>query len=106
MQTHVPAPPAWRRLPPKHEHELVVAAEGGDAKARARLVEAFLPAIGGVARMYRNSTAVDRGELMQEGVVGLPRDAMRVSAPTRSVSGCRTQRPRRRTSVRPAGRRS
>jgi RNA polymerase primary sigma factor len=73
VQTHVPSPPAWRRLPPKLEHELVIAAEGGDADARARLVEAFLPAIGGVARMYRNSSAVDRGELMQEGVVGLLR---------------------------------
>src|SRR4051812_27828567 len=57
VQTHVPSPPAWRRLPPKLEREFVIAAEGGDADARARLVEAFLPAIGGVARVYRNSSA-------------------------------------------------
>jgi RNA polymerase primary sigma factor len=50
-----------------------VAADGGDKAARAELVEAFLPTIAGVARMYRSSTAVDRTELMQEGVVGLLR---------------------------------
>jgi RNA polymerase primary sigma factor len=55
------------------ERDLVIAAEGGDADARARLVDAFLPTIGGVARLYRNSSAVDRAELMQEGVVGLLR---------------------------------
>jgi len=50
-----------------------VAAEAGDDAARERLVEAFLPTIAGMARMYRSSAAVDRAELMQEGVVGLLR---------------------------------
>ena len=58
-------------LPPGQERVLVRAAEQGDANARARLVEAFMPAIAGVARIYRSAPAVDRGELMQEGVVGV-----------------------------------
>ena len=49
------------------------AAEEGDAKARARLVDAFMPSIASVARIYRSAPAVDRAELMQEGVVGLLR---------------------------------
>jgi RNA polymerase primary sigma factor len=59
------------RLPASVERELVLAAESGDADARDRLVEAFMPLIASVARIYRSSRAVDRGELMQEGVVGL-----------------------------------
>jgi RNA polymerase sigma factor (sigma-70 family) len=38
-----------------------------------RLVETFMPLIGSVARIYRRSQGVERGELMQEGVVGLLR---------------------------------
>jgi RNA polymerase primary sigma factor len=53
------------------ERELVLAARSGDGEARADLVEAFLPSIGGVARLYRHTPGVDRAELMQEGVVGL-----------------------------------
>jgi RNA polymerase primary sigma factor len=53
------------------ERALVLAAEHGDEEARARLVETFTPLIAGVARIYRGSRAVDRAELMQEGVVGL-----------------------------------
>ena len=49
------------------------AAEKGDMNARARLVDAFMPLIASVARIYRSAPAVDRGELMQEGVVGLLR---------------------------------
>ena len=64
-------PEQRRRLPPSAERELVLAAEQGDPKARDRLVEAFMPLIGSVARIYRGSRAVDRHELMQEGVVGL-----------------------------------
>jgi RNA polymerase primary sigma factor len=60
------------RLPPGLERELVVAAEAGDASARERLVDVFLPTIAGMARVYR-SAAVDRSELMQEGVVGILR---------------------------------
>jgi RNA polymerase primary sigma factor len=48
----------------------VVAAESGDAAASRRLIEVFLPAIAGVARAYRG-VAVDRQELMQEGIAGL-----------------------------------
>jgi RNA polymerase sigma factor (sigma-70 family) len=50
-----------------------MAAAGGDAAARDRLVEHFMPAIAGVARRYRGSPAVERDELIQEGVVGLLR---------------------------------
>jgi RNA polymerase sigma factor (sigma-70 family) len=61
------------RLPRGTEQRLIRAAIGGDANARAELVEAFLPLIGSVARNYRASTQVTRVELMQEGVVGLLR---------------------------------
>jgi RNA polymerase sigma factor (sigma-70 family) len=55
------------------ERELVAAARSGDRQARARLVEAFMPLIASVARMYRESPGVQRVELLQEGVVGLLR---------------------------------
>jgi RNA polymerase sigma factor (sigma-70 family) len=51
----------------------VLAAASGDAAARGQLLEAFLPLISSVARIYRSTDAVDRLELMQEGVVGLLR---------------------------------
>jgi len=60
-------------LPRARERELIEAAKSGDAEARARLVEAFMPLIGSVARLYRNSRQIQRIELMQEGVVGLLR---------------------------------
>src|SRR5687768_1627892 len=41
--------------------------------ARAQLVEAFMPMIASVARVYRGSPRIDRLELLQEGVVGLLR---------------------------------
>jgi RNA polymerase primary sigma factor len=62
----------WR-LSATAERRLVREAQRGDAGARERLVEAFLPSIGHVARQYRGCRAVDRRELMQEGVVGLLR---------------------------------
>src|SRR4051794_23540607 len=62
-----------RQLAPRVERELVLAAEEGDPGARDRLIQAFWPLIGSVARIYRSSAAVDRTELMQEGVVGLLR---------------------------------
>lgn len=66
--------PVHRRLmAPELERELVVAAQNGDAAARARLVEEFMPLIASVARIYRGSQVVDRNELLQEGVVGLLR---------------------------------
>ena len=49
------------------------AARDGNEAAREELVEAFTPLIASMARRYRNARRVDRGELMQEGVVGLLR---------------------------------
>jgi RNA polymerase primary sigma factor len=61
------------RLPVATERRLIEEAQAGDRAARAELVEAFLPLIAGVARVYRGSGAITRVELMQEGVVGLLR---------------------------------
>lgn len=61
------------RLPIATERRLVQAAKDGDRRAREELVEAFLPLIAGVARVYRGSPSITRVELMQEGVVGLLR---------------------------------
>jgi RNA polymerase sigma factor (sigma-70 family) len=61
------------RLDPDAERALVAAARAGDATARARLVEAFMPLIASVARVYRETREVERVELLQEGVVGLLR---------------------------------
>jgi RNA polymerase sigma factor (sigma-70 family) len=61
------------RLPQAAEQRLVREAVAGDPRARAELVEAFLPLIGAVARNYRASSQITRVELMQEGVVGLLR---------------------------------
>lgn len=61
------------RLPASTERRLVAAAQAGDRRAREELVEAFLPLIAGVARVYRGSETITRLELMQEGVVGLLR---------------------------------
>ena len=55
------------------ERRLVMAAAAGDERARAMLVEAFMPSIAGVARTYRRAPAIERDELLQEGVVGLLR---------------------------------
>jgi RNA polymerase sigma factor (sigma-70 family) len=60
-------------LRPALERKLVLAAGEGDPAARITLVETFLPLIAGVARRYRSSGAVERVDLMQEGVVGLLR---------------------------------
>ena len=60
-------------LSPELERQLVAAARDGDAQARAELVDAFLPLIASVARLYRSTPSVERVELMQEGVVGLLR---------------------------------
>jgi RNA polymerase sigma factor (sigma-70 family) len=58
-------------LPPQRERDLVVATEGGSQAACRELVEAFLPAIAGVARQVDPARRVDRVELTQEGVAGL-----------------------------------
>jgi RNA polymerase sigma factor (sigma-70 family) len=65
------------RLPAATERRLVEAARAGDRRAREELVEAFLPLIASVARVYRGSEAITRVELMQEGVVGLLRALQR-----------------------------
>lgn len=49
----------------------MVAAEAGDSAACRELVEAFLPAISGIARGYPSGIGVERTELLQEGVAGL-----------------------------------
>jgi RNA polymerase primary sigma factor len=59
------------------ERELVLAAAAGDHAACEELVEAFLPAIAGVARRYLAAYSVQRSELLQEGVVGLLRAVKR-----------------------------
>jgi RNA polymerase primary sigma factor len=61
------------RLSEEGERELVAAAQSGDLRARERLIEAFIPLIAAVARMYRQAPGVERNELIQEGVVGLLR---------------------------------
>ena len=61
------------RMPVAVERRLVQAAKAGDRRAREQLIEAFLPLIAGVARVYRGSPTITRLELMQEGVVGLLR---------------------------------
>jgi RNA polymerase primary sigma factor len=61
------------RLPAGVERRLIDAAQAGDRRAREELVEAFLPLIAGIARVYRGSPTITRLELMQEGVVGLLR---------------------------------
>jgi RNA polymerase primary sigma factor len=49
----------------------VVAAEGGDADASRRLVEAFMPAIDGLARRFPAGAGIEPRELVHEGVAGL-----------------------------------
>lgn len=72
------------RLSEVGELALVRAAQSGDVLARARLVEAFTPLIAATASTYRGSGAVDRLELLQEGVVGLLRALARYD-PERGV---------------------
>jgi RNA polymerase primary sigma factor len=67
----------WTALTPARERRLVMAAATGDSDACAELVDAFLPAIAGVARLYRGAEMVERTELLQEGVVGLLRAVRR-----------------------------
>ncbi|MEA2290193.1 MAG: polymerase primary sigma factor [Solirubrobacteraceae bacterium] len=67
------ARPAWSPPSPGAERPLLLAAREHCGAERDELVESFMPLIASVARGYRGSTAVDRRELMQEGVVGLLR---------------------------------
>jgi RNA polymerase sigma factor (sigma-70 family) len=67
--------PAHRSLPAslrRVEGRALVRAAQQDADApRSALVEQFLPLIADVARGYRGTPGVERGELMQAGVAGL-----------------------------------
>jgi RNA polymerase primary sigma factor len=58
---------------------LVIAAECGDSDACRKLVEAFLPAIAGLALGFQSET-VEHRELLQEGVAGLLFAARRYDA--------------------------
>jgi RNA polymerase primary sigma factor len=62
---------AQEQLTARQERSLVIAAEGGDAEACRKLVEVFLPAIGGLARSFHSVIGVERQELVQEGIAGL-----------------------------------
>jgi RNA polymerase sigma factor (sigma-70 family) len=59
------------------ERHLLAMTEAGDRAATEELVTAFMPAINGVASLYRSFRSLDRRELQQEGVVGLLRAARR-----------------------------
>jgi RNA polymerase sigma factor (sigma-70 family) len=59
------------------ERSLLAATGAGDRDATEELVTAFLPAIDGVASLYRSFASLERRELRQEGVVGLLRAARR-----------------------------
>jgi RNA polymerase sigma factor (sigma-70 family) len=75
---HEPTPGFTHRgCDERAERRLVLAAQTGGAPERAALVEGYLPLIGSVARLYRESRVVERAELMQEGVVGLLRALQR-----------------------------
>jgi hypothetical protein len=56
-----------KALAPARKRELVLAAAAGDRAACEELVQAFLPAIAGVARRYRGAHSVQRPEPLQEG---------------------------------------
>ena len=68
------------RLTVLQEQELVLGADAGDSDASRRLVEAFLPAILGVAGHFPTAVGVERQELVQEGVAGLLIAARRFDA--------------------------
>jgi RNA polymerase primary sigma factor len=61
------------RLDADGERALVRRALDRQPHARDELVDAFMPLIGTVARHYRGAPAIQRDELMQDGVVGLLR---------------------------------
>jgi RNA polymerase sigma factor (sigma-70 family) len=63
---------------------MVLAAKHGGAREREELIDAFLPLVRRAARGYSRSTAIDRTDLTQEGVVGLLRALERYD-PSRGV---------------------
>jgi RNA polymerase sigma factor (sigma-70 family) len=64
-------------LSPTRERDLITASDAGDRAATEELVAAFLPAIDGVAYLYRSFAGLERAELRQEGVAGLLKAAKR-----------------------------
>lgn len=68
---------------PDDTRQLVERAQAGDMAARAKLIEAYMPALSSMARTYRSSQ-ISRQELLQEGVVGLLRALERFD-PSRGV---------------------
>lgn len=71
------AHPASSPLSTARERSLLARTEAGDRAATEELVTAFIPAIDGVANLYRRFRILERQELRQEGVVGLLRAARR-----------------------------
>jgi len=71
------AHPVSSPLPVARERRLLALTGAGDRVATEELVTAFLPAIDGVATLYRSFRSLERRELRQEGVVGLLRAARR-----------------------------
>jgi RNA polymerase primary sigma factor len=67
-------------LTARQERDLVVAAEAGDADARRKLVEAFMPSIASLAGGFFSGPGVEHQELVQEGVAGLLVAARRYDA--------------------------
>ena len=59
------------RLSTQQERGLVISAGAGDADACRQLVEAFRPAILGLARSFHRASGVEWQDLVQEGVAGL-----------------------------------
>src|SRR6201995_1476953 len=74
---HKAAHPASSPLTMVRERDLLARPEAGDRAATEELVIAFMPAIDGVASLYRSFRCLERRELRQEGVVGLLRAVRR-----------------------------
>src|SRR3954468_4190314 len=70
---NMPSPSTSREGAHVEEREFVLAAQGDDGAARDALVDMFMPLVASVARRYRGTPALNRDELLQEGVVGLLR---------------------------------
>jgi len=67
------------------ERELAEAAQAGDERALARLVDAYLPLVAALSRRYAGAPRVERLELVQEGVSALLQAIHRFD-PTRGTS--------------------
>src|SRR3954453_4413199 len=70
---NMPFPLASREGAHVGEREVVLAAQRNGGAARDALVDMFMPLVASLARRYRGAPALNRDELLQEGVVGLLR---------------------------------